>query len=162
MKKFFNFIKKFQPLLFTLNYKLVTQKRRIYYMYTANAYSTYKTNSINYASKEQLLLMLVDGAVKFVKIGRQALIDKDIKKAHENIIKTQNIFYELMATLDVSKAGDWGQSLMSVYDFIVRRLIDANMKKDVGIIDEIIPLIENVKDTWEQAYKISKTGTIKK
>ncbi|UZQ50516.1 flagellar export chaperone FliS [Clostridium kluyveri] len=131
-------------------------------MYTANAYSTYKTNSINYASKEQLLLMLVDGAVKFVKIGRQALIDKDIKKAHENIIKTQNIFYELMATLDVSKAGDWGQSLMSVYDFIVRRLIDANMKKDVGIIDEIIPLIENVKDTWEQAYKISKTGTIKK
>ena len=131
-------------------------------MYTANAYSTYKTNSINYASKDQLLLMLVDGAVKFVKIGRQAVIDKDIKKAHENIIKTQNIFYELIATLDVSKAGDWGQSLMSVYDFIVRRLIDANMKKDIAILDEIIPLIENVKDTWEQAYKISKIGTIKK
>lgn len=131
-------------------------------MYTANAYSTYKTNSVNYASKDQLLLMLVDGAVKFVKIGKQALINKDIKKAHENIIKTQNIFYELMATLDVSKAGDWGQSLMSVYDFIVRRLVDANMKKDVGIIDEVIPLIENVKDTWEQAYKISKAGIIKK
>lgn len=131
-------------------------------MYTASAYSTYKINSINYASKDQLLLMLVDGAVKFVKIGRQAVIDKDIKKAHENIIKTQNIFYELMATLDVSKAGDWGQSLMSVYDFIVRRLIDANMKKDIAILDEIIPLIENVKDTWEQAYKISKTGAIKK
>ncbi|WP_368490692.1 flagellar export chaperone FliS [Clostridium sp. BJN0013] len=131
-------------------------------MYTANAYSTYKTNSINYASKDQLLLMLVDGAVKFVKIGKQALIDRDVKKAHENIIKTQNIFYELMATLDISKAGDWGQSLMSVYDFIVRRLIDANIKKDIAILDEVIPLIENVKDTWEEAYKISKTGTIKK
>ncbi|WP_333859926.1 flagellar export chaperone FliS [Clostridium sp.] len=131
-------------------------------MYTANAYSTYKTNSVNYASKDQLLLMLVDGAAKFVKIGRQALIDKDIKKAHENIIKTQNIFYELMATLDVSKAGDWGQSLMSVYDFIVRRLVDANMKKDVGIIDEVIPLIENVKDTWEEAYKVSKSNISKK
>ncbi|WP_333886785.1 flagellar export chaperone FliS [Clostridium sp.] len=131
-------------------------------MYTANAYSTYKTNSVNYASKDQLLLMLVDGAVKFVRIGKQALIDKDIKKAHENIIKTQNIFYELMATLDVSKAGDWGQSLMSVYDFIVRRLVDANMKKDVGIIDEVIPLIENVKDTWEEAYKASKSNISKK
>lgn len=131
-------------------------------MYTANAYSTYKTNSVNYASKDQLLLMLVDGAVKFVRIGKQALIDKDIKKAHENIIKTQNIFYELMATLDVSKAGDWGQSLMSVYDFIVRRLVDANMKKDVGIIDEVIPLIENVKDTWEEAYKVSKSNISKK
>lgn len=127
-------------------------------MYTANAYSTYKNNSVNYASKDQLLLMLVDGAAKFIKIGRQALIDKDIKKAHENIIKTQNIFYELMATLDVSKAGDWGQSLIMVYDFIVRRLIDANMKKDVGIIDEVIPLIENVKDTWEEAYKVSKVN----
>ena len=131
-------------------------------MYTANAYNAYKTNSVNYASKDQLLLMLVDGAVRFVKIGKQALIDKDIKKAHENIIKTQNIFYELMATLDVSKAGDWGQSLMSVYNFIVRRLVDANMKKDVGIIDEVIPLIENVKDTWEGAYKASKSNISKK
>ena len=126
-------------------------------MYSANAYNTYKTNSVNYASKDQLLLMLVDGAVKFAKIGKKAIIDKDIKKAHENIVKTQKIFYELMASLDVSKAGDWGQSLMSVYDFIVRRLTDANIKKDVKIMDEVIPLIENVQDTWRQAYKVSKT-----
>lgn len=127
-------------------------------MYSANAYNTYKTNSVNYASKDQLLLMLVDGAVKFAKIGKKAIIDKDIKKAHENIVKTQKIFYELMASLDVSKAGDWGQSLMSVYDFIVRRLTDANVKKDVKIMDEVIPLIENVQDTWREAYKVSKTS----
>lgn len=131
-------------------------------MYAANAYNTYKTNSVNYASKEQLLLMLVDGAVKFAKIGKQGLLDKNIKIAHENIVKTENIFYELMATLDVEKAGNWGQSLMAVYDFIVRRLMDANMKKDAAIMDEVIPLIENVKDTWEQAYKISRTGIVKK
>ncbi|PRR85244.1 flagellar export chaperone FliS [Clostridium luticellarii] len=125
-------------------------------MYTANAYNTYKTNSVNFASKDQLLLMLVDGGVKFAKIGRQAILDKDAKKAHENIIKAENIFYELMATLDVSKAGNWGQSLMAVYDFIVRRLTDANIKKDAAIMDEVIPIIENVKDTWEQAYKVSK------
>ncbi|AZV55927.1 MULTISPECIES: flagellar export chaperone FliS [unclassified Clostridium] len=127
-------------------------------MYAGNAYKTYKSNSVNYASKEQLLLMLVDGASKFSKIARQAMMDKDIKKAHENIIKTQNIFNELMISLDVSKAGKWGQSLMSVYDFIVRRLVDANMKKDVKIMDEVIPLIEDVRSTWEEAYKISKTS----
>ncbi|MCH4199088.1 MAG: flagellar export chaperone FliS [Clostridium tyrobutyricum] len=125
-------------------------------MYAANGYNTYKTNSVNYAPKEQLLLMLIDGAVRFAKIGRQAIIDKDINKAHENIVKAENIFYELIATLDVSKAGNWGQSLVSVYDFIVRRLTDANMNKDAAIMDEVIPLIEDVKDTWEQAYKISK------
>lgn len=102
--------------------------------------------------------MLVDGAVKFAKIGKQALLDRDVKKSHENIVKAENIFYELMATLDVSKAGKWGQSLMSVYDFIVRRLTDANIKKDAAIMDEVIPLIENIKDTWEQAYKMSRTG----
>ena len=125
-------------------------------MYGGNAYSVYKNNSINFASKEQLLLMLCEGAVKFAKFGRQALIDKDIKKANDNIIRTEDIFYELMSSLDVSKGGEWAPSLLAVYDFINRRLIDANIKKDVKIMDEIIPLIEDVKDTWMQAYKLSK------
>lgn len=125
-------------------------------MYASNAYNTYKNNSINYASKEQLLLMLVDGAVKFAKIGRQAIIDKDIPKAHANIVKAQDIFYELMATLDVRQAGDWGNQLMSIYDFIVRRLTDANIKKDVNILDEVLPIIEDVRNTWHEAYKFSK------
>jgi flagellar protein FliS len=125
-------------------------------MQTSNAYNAYKNNSVNYASKEQLLLMLLDGAVKFSKIGRQAMVDKDIPKSHENVIKTQNIFYELMATLDVQKGGEWAQNLMNIYDFIVRRLTDANIKKDINIMNEVIPLIEDVRDTWNEAYKLSK------
>ena len=122
-----------------------------------NGYNAYKKNSVNFASKEQLLLMLVEGAVKFAKIGRQAIVDKDIKKAHDNIVKTQNIYYELMATIDVEAAGEWGESLFKVYDFIVRRLVDANIKKDITIMDEVIPLIEDIKMTWEEAYKVAKT-----
>ncbi|EPY6470934.1 flagellar export chaperone FliS [Clostridium sporogenes] len=125
-------------------------------MYTANAYNTYKNNSVNFASKDQLLLMLVDGAVKFSKIARQAMIDKDISKVHQNLVKTQDIFYELMATLDVDQAGQWGQQLMSIYEFIVRRLGEANIKKDVAIIDEVIPLIEEVRNIWYEADKLSK------
>jgi flagellar protein FliS len=121
-----------------------------------NAFNTYKNNTVNFASKDQLLSMLVEGAVKFSKMGRQAIVDRDIKKAHENIVKTQNIFYELMVTLDVAKGGQWAESLMKVYDFIVRRLADANIKKSEEIMNEIIPLIENIRDTWTEAYKISK------
>ncbi|KOA21044.1 flagellar protein FliS [Clostridium homopropionicum DSM 5847] len=131
-------------------------------MNTSNAYSAYKNNSINYASKEQLLLMLLDGAVKYAKIAKQAMIDKDIQKAHDNIRKTQDIFYELMITLDVNQAGEWGQQLMSIYEFTVRRLGDANIRKDVHIIDEVLPLIEDLRDTWEQAYKISKGTEVKR
>jgi flagellar secretion chaperone FliS len=121
-----------------------------------NAYNIYKNNSVNYASKEQLLLMLVEGAVKFAKIGRQAIVDKDVKKSHENIVKAQNIYYELITTLDVNAGGDWAKSLMSIYEFIVERLVQANMKKDTMIMNEVIPLMEEVRDTWNEAYKLSK------
>ena len=125
-------------------------------MQSSNAYNTYKNNSINHASKDQLLIMLVDGAVKFAKISRQATLDKDIEKAHENSIKVQNIFYELMISLDVQKGGEWAESLYKVYEFIIKRLRDANIKKDIDILNEIIPLIEYVRDIWTDAYNISK------
>lgn len=121
----------------------------------SNGYNVYKSNSVNYSSKEQLLLMLVDGAVKFTKIGRQAIIDKDIQKAHNSLVRAQDIFVELMSTLD-QKAGDWAVKLFSVYSYIKDKLFEANIKKDVSIIDEIFPLIEGIRDTWNEAYKIAK------
>lgn len=125
-------------------------------MYGGNAYNVYKNNSINFASKEQLLLMLCEGAVKFAKLGRQAIIDKDIKKSNDNIIRTEDIIYELMSSLDVSKGSDWAPQLMQVYDFINRRLIQANITKNVKIMDEVLPLIENIRVTWTEAYRIVK------
>ena len=123
---------------------------------SANAYNAYKNNSVNHSSREQLLVMLLDGAVNFSKIAGQAVADKDVPKAHENIVKTENIFYELMSTLDVERGGEWAKNLMSVYEFIVFRLTQANLKKDVEIMNEVIPLIEDIRDTWSEAYKISK------
>lgn len=120
-----------------------------------NAYNVYKNNSINHSSKEQLLLMLTDGAVKFVKIGKQAILDKDIEKCNNVLQRTQDIFLELMVSLD-QKGGDWAVQLYKVYQFINDKLAEANMKKDIEILDEIIPLIEDIRDTWHEAYKISK------
>ena len=121
----------------------------------SNGYNAYKNNSVNYASKEQLLLMLLDGAVKFSKIARQAIVDKDVKKAHINIIKTEEIYTELRATLDRS-AGKWADDMFEVYGFINQKLFEANIKKSVEIIDEVIPLIEEVRDMWYEAEKRAK------
>ena len=125
-------------------------------MAVGNAYNVYKNNSVNFASKEQLLLMLVDGSVKFVKIARQAILDRDIQKAHDNLIKTQDIFTELIISLDAAQAGGWGEDLLKIYNFIKSELVRANIKKDLTIVDSIIPLIEDVRDTWNEAYKLSK------
>lgn len=120
-----------------------------------NGYNVYKNNSVNYASKDQLLLMLTEGAVKFSKIGRQAIIDKDIPKAHNSLRRTQDIMVELMVTLDQA-AGEWAVNLYRVYDFIKEKLVDANMQKNAEIMDEVIPLIEDINNMWHEAYEKSK------
>lgn len=120
-----------------------------------NAYNVYKNNSVNYASKEQLLLMLVEGAVKFAKIARQAILDKDIQRANSSLLKTQNIFTELMISLDTTQA-EWTNQLLSIYEYIKRKLVEVNMTKKIEIMDEILPLIEDVSNLWHDAYKEAK------
>ena len=121
----------------------------------SNGYNVYRNNSVNYASREQLLLMLTEGAVKFCKIARQAIVDKDIKKAHDALVRTQDIFTELIVSLD-TKVGDWAVQLSRVYTFIKEKLVEANMKKSLEIVDEILPLVEDINETWKEAYKRAK------
>ena len=123
-------------------------------MASSNPYNAYKQNSVKMASKQQLLLMLVDGAVKYTKIARLAIEKKDITRAHNELVRVQDIFTELMVTLD--KVLD---KYMKIYISLwihKSRLIEANIKKDVAIIDEVLPLIENVRDTWYEVSKKSK------
>lgn len=120
----------------------------------SNGFNAYKNNSVNLASKEQLLLMLVDGAVKFAKRGRLAIEEKNIKMAHDSITRTQDIFTELRVTLDTS-AGEWAEQMFKVYGFINEKLFEANVKKDVKVMDEVIPLIEEVRDIWHEAQRRS-------
>jgi flagellar protein FliS len=70
-------------------------------------------------------------------------------------MKTQEIFIELMVSLDVNQA-EWAKDLMQIYAFIKDKLVEANMKKDVKIMDEILPLIEEVRDLWYETDKRAK------
>lgn len=122
-----------------------------------NGYNVYKNNTVNYASKEQLLLMLVDGAVKYAKRAELAIEKSDVKTAHDNLIRTQDIFTELMVTLN-QDAGLWAKQLYKVYDFIKEKLVEANLKKDINVLREVLPLIENVKDLWHETYDKAKAS----
>ena len=126
-------------------------------MYTANPYNVYKQNSVNMASKEKLLLMLLDGAVKYTKIARVAILEKDIARAHKELIRVQDIFLELMVTMDKS-VGKYMEDLYNLYDFIKSELGRANIKKDVKIIDNLLPIIEEIRDMWYEVDRKIKTG----
>lgn len=125
-------------------------------MYSSNPYNIYKQNSVNMASSQQLLLMLLDGAVKYTKIARMAIEKKDIPRAHKELIRVQDIFLELMITMD--KNTKYMEDLYNVYDFIKNELAKANMKKDVNIIDNTLPLIEEIRDMWYEVDKKIKSG----
>ena len=125
-------------------------------MYTANPYNIYKQNSVNMASSQQLLLMLLDGAVKYTKIAKMAILNKDIQRAHKELVRVQDIFLELMITMD--KNTKYMEDLYNVYEFIKNELAKANMKKDVQIIDEVLPLIEEIRDMWYEVDKKIKSG----
>lgn len=126
-------------------------------MYKMNPYNTYKENSVNMASGQQLLLMLVDGAVKYTKVAKMAIEEKNMSRAHKELIRVQDIFTELMLTLD-KNAGKWAEDLYKVYDFIRYELGRANIRKDVNIINNTLPLIQEVRDTWYEADRLSKKG----
>ena len=122
-----------------------------------NPYNAYKQNSVSTLSQEQLLLMLVDGAVKYTKIAKHALEQKDFGRVHKELVRVQDIFLELMITMDKS-VGKHMEDLYDVYDFIKSELIKANMQKDVQIIEDILPVIEEIRDMWYEVDKKVKLG----
>lgn len=125
-------------------------------MYTANPYNIYKQNSVNMASSQQLLLMLLDGAVKYTKIARMAILNKDIARAHKELVRVQDIFLELMITMD--KNTKYMEDLYNIYDFTKNELAKANIKKDITIIDNTLPLIEEIRDMWYEVDAKIKSG----
>ncbi len=123
-------------------------------MIAYNAYNQYKENSIFTASPEELTLMLYNGLVKFIMRGIDSIEKKNIQEANTNIIKAQNIVSEFMNTLDMNY--EVSGSLITIYDYMLRRLIDANVAKDKNILAEVLDFAKALRDTWEQAMKISR------
>ena len=124
-----------------------------------NAYTAYATNKILTATPAELTLMLYEGAIKFCNIAITAIEEKDIPKAHNNIVKVQKIIDHLRATLDmkypVAKEFD------NIYEYLIHRLISANVKKDVEILNEILEHLRSVRDTWKEVMRISREkGTV--
>ena len=121
-----------------------------------NPYAAYQNSKIMTASPAELILMLYDGAIKFSNIAVAAIEKKDIEKAHNNIIKTERIILEFRASLDmkypVSKDFD------VVYEYLIRRLHEANIKKDAEIMEEILRHLRTMRDTWKEVMRLNATG----
>lgn len=119
-----------------------------------NPYAKYKNNSVYTATPEELTLMLYDGALKFCNQAVVAIENKDYMKANELIHKVKNIIREFQITLKMEY--EISEQLNMMYDYMFRRLTDANVKKDINILNEVMDLIRQMRDTWKEAMKLAR------
>lgn len=117
-----------------------------------NPYLKYQQNAVESASPGELVIMLYDGLVRFLKIAANSLESKDIAGANNALVRSQDIVSYLNETLD--KNYEISKNLSSLYDFMLRRLVDANINKDAGMVMEVLELVDELRGTWCQAVKL--------
>ncbi len=116
-----------------------------------NAYATYANNKIMTASKGELTLLLYDGAIKFCNMAIVAVEDNDIQKAHTNITKVERIIQEFQSTLNHKYPV--AEHFDRVYQYLQERLMQANIKKDKEILEEVLKHLRTMRDTWKEVIR---------
>ena len=122
--------------------------------YQANPYlQQYNNSKILTASPAELTLMLYEGAIKFCNIAIVGIEQKDIQKVHTNIVKAEKIIEHLRITLDMKYPV--AQDFERIYEYLDRRLVMANMKKDIEILEEVLTHLRSVRDTWKEVMRLN-------
>ena len=125
-------------------------------MATINPYQAYQQNSVMTASPQELTLMLYNGSLKFMKMAKRAMADKNFEEKNTNIIKAQNIVQELRITLDLDI--EMSASLAQMYEYMYSRLLEANMKNNTEALEEVETLMTDMRNTWKQAMALVKNN----
>lgn len=119
----------------------------------ADAYAQYNRSKILTASPAELTLMLYEGAIKFCNIAIIGIEHNDIEKAHVNIMKVQHIIEEFQITLNFKY--EIANDFNNVYNYIMKRLREANMKKDKEILEEVSLHLHTMRDTWKEVMRLN-------
>ena len=119
-----------------------------------NAYAKYNNSKVLTASPAELTLMLYDGAIKFCNIAIMGIEQNDINKAHTNIRKVERIIEEFRSTLDRKFAV--AEDFDRVYVYLLQRLLEANVKKDKEILEEVNTHLRSMRDNWKEVMRLNK------
>ena len=126
-------------------------------MVNSNAQFTYQATRISTATKEQLLLITYDIGIKACHTAENALLGKtnggtpDYDLANREVIRAQEVIRELMVTLNRERGGEVADKLMQLYEYMYQLLVDANIKKEPENISTVYGMLEELKQTWEEA-----------
>lgn len=114
----------------------------------------YQTQSVLTTSPGNLVLMLYDGVIRFLDLAVEAEKEPNetlrIQKMHTHIVRAQNILIELRANLDFDAGGDYARDLDRLYDYYLRRLLHANLRKSPEPLSEVIGLVGQLRSGWAE------------
>ncbi|MBE3573078.1 MAG: flagellar export chaperone FliS [Moorella humiferrea] len=122
-------------------------------MSITDPYQAYRQNQVQTLSQEKLVLMLYDGALRFCRQGLAAMEKRDYAGANGSLCRAQDILSELMVNLN-RDVGEIADNLYKLYDFMYRHLVQANVKKSAVMVQEVMDLLQQLRDTWEEATRI--------
>jgi flagellar protein FliS len=117
-------------------------------------YQIYQQSAVNTSTPLQLVIMLYDGAIRNVKLGIEGIEGDDIQKANHHLLKAQSVINELAGSLNMQYP--IAQLLLQIYDYMLRKLIEANIRKDKDPALEVLEHLSALRDAWHQ---ISKRGS---
>jgi len=114
-----------------------------------NPYDAYQQTAVTTQSKGRLVVLLYEGAIKFMKLAVKAVEQGDIEARHNYLLKAQDIIHELNAVLDMEAGGEIASNLRKLYDFMQKQLVQANIRNDTKKIHEVISLMEELNKGWK-------------
>ena len=115
-----------------------------------NPYQQYRATKVETAGSVDLIVMLYQGAVRFIRLGLEALDRQDLQAVNTNFAKAQNIVVELRGSLNYEDGGDIARQLDTLYEYCYRQLIAANLKKDPAPAREVIGILRDLGTAWQQ------------
>lgn len=119
-------------------------------MSSEKAYGSYLKQEVEGASQGKLIVMMYDAAIRFMRTAAKAIHEKNVEEAHNNIIRAENIIYELMSTLNTEEGGEVAQNLLHLYDFMIWELVDANTTKNAAKIENVLKVITPIRSAWKE------------
>ena len=119
----------------------------------ANPYQKYKQTSITSAPREQILLMLYEGAIKFTKLAIQAAEQNKIADRGHNLMRAYDIIMELQVSLDHKVGGEISKQLDQLYTFVLDQYTKANRTGEIEPLKSALKVIENLYDGWKVAVE---------
>lgn len=117
----------------------------------------YQKNAVTGASPVQLVVMLYDGALKWMRQGREAIAQGDLPQQNQCLQRAQKIVLELMSSLDMQRGGEIASNLLGLYGFVVEQLVLANVEDKPEPIDHCIAIFTELRSSWIEVDRIART-----